>query len=440
MSDFLHRMAAASARRVRPTAVVRAPTHRPPRHGLIAEVKQASPSDGPLAQVDVVAQARAYEAGGAAAISVLTEPTAFGGSLDDLRRVAEAVDLPVMRKDFIVHPHQVCEAAAHGASMVLLVVRLLDDDTLDRCLAAAEACGLTVLLEAFDAADLARLTHRHQGHLVGVNTRDLATLKVCPERLGQLADHLPTGCTAVAESGLRSPEDARRARRLGYPLALVGTALMRSPEPSHAAALFSSSYPSFRVKVCGLSTPEAVDAALDAGADAIGLVLCDSPRRVAPARARQLLRHVGGRASVVGVTRQLRAAEIDDLLAEGFDALQGRVPIPHPRVLSVVGVDHPFDGTALLDLSEGRGQPLPRDQAAAWVARGQGPRMVAGGLTPDNVADVIAAVRPHGVDVSSGVEDRPGHKNLARIHTFVQRARRALDALPAGDPHVCPRR
>lgn len=263
MSDFLDRMAAGSEARWRsaearePYAALKAralATPAPPAlrlHGgfdLIAEVKLVAPSAGRLAAPDdrdgfVVAQARAYAAGGAAAISVLTEPERFDGSLDDLRAVAAAVDVPAMRKDFLVHPYQVWEGRAAGAGGVLLIARMLDRDQLAAMLAASIAAGMFVLLELFDVDDVAKAlevaatwTPDRPPLLVGVNTRDLATLQVAPGRLEALASALPPSTPTVAESGLSTPGDVRHARTLGYTLALVGSALMRTDEPATLVA------------------------------------------------------------------------------------------------------------------------------------------------------------------------------------------------------------
>jgi indole-3-glycerol phosphate synthase len=207
---------------------------------LVAEVKFSSPAAGALAVPsadDALRRARLYAAGGAAAISVLTEPTRFAGALAHLAAVARAVRVPVLRKDFLVHPLQLLEARGAGASGVLLVVRLLDGAQLEALLDEARRLGLFVLLEAFDRADLARAARLvaergPHGLCVGVNARDLATLEVDAARHGELAASLPCGVPAVAESGLASAEDARRVALDGYALALVGSALMRAPDPA----------------------------------------------------------------------------------------------------------------------------------------------------------------------------------------------------------------
>jgi len=213
---------------------------------LIAEVKFSAPSVGVLVppgedRADFVArQAATYAASGACAVSVLSEPLRFLGSLDDVATAAAAVHVPVMRKDFLVDPYQVWEARAAGAGGVLLILRMLDDATLLACLEAADAAGLFVLLEAFDAADLARvpsvLAHGVSVPLlVGVNTRDLSTLQVDPHRLERLAGALPEGVPCVAESGLRVAGDAGRVAAMGYRVALVGSALMLADSASELA-------------------------------------------------------------------------------------------------------------------------------------------------------------------------------------------------------------
>jgi indole-3-glycerol phosphate synthase len=222
------------------------PPLRLERFDLVAEIKRSSPAEGALeADADVAARAVGYAAAGAAAVSVLTEPARFGGSLDDLGAAACALyprGVPAMRKDFLVAPWQVLEARAAGAGGVLLIVAMLADAALDELLAAAREQGLFVLLEAFDETDLERAAPWLGAApgvppvLVGVNSRDLRTLAVDPDRLARLAPRLPPGLPAVAESGLHTAADAAAAAALGYRLALVGTALMRAANPEALAA------------------------------------------------------------------------------------------------------------------------------------------------------------------------------------------------------------
>jgi indole-3-glycerol phosphate synthase len=214
--------------------------------GLIAELKLRSPAAGPLrgTGTDLEGQVRAYGAAGAAAVSVLTEPERFDGDLEHLRRAAAALaplGVPVMRKDFLVEPYQLAEARAAGAGGVLLIVRMLEQAALEAMIGRARELGLFALLETFDERDIERLralTARvgADGLLAGVNCRDLATLEVVPSRLEALGPLLPSALARVAESGITTPEDARRMGEAGYDLALVGSALMRAADPAALAA------------------------------------------------------------------------------------------------------------------------------------------------------------------------------------------------------------
>lgn len=210
---------------------------------VIAEVKLNSPSAGTLSADDasIESRAMAYAGAGACAVSVLTEPDRFGGDIDHLRRAAgalEPVGVPAMAKDFLVAPEQLFAARVAGAGGALLIVRMLDDTRLTEMLDAAIDLGLFVLLEAFDAGDLERAStvlrqkpSMPDRLLLGLNCRDLRTLKVDMARFGALTGHFPTGFPRVAESGIETPEDAAQVASLGYSVALVGTALMRTGDP-----------------------------------------------------------------------------------------------------------------------------------------------------------------------------------------------------------------
>jgi indole-3-glycerol phosphate synthase len=264
MSGFLDEMARLSAARaaqamaVEPFAALERRAKAAPRGSrlalsaqgfdVIAELKLMSPAAGRLGaqNEDWLKRVTAYAQGGAAAVSVLTEPSRFDGSLEHLRQASAALapfNVPTMRKDFLVDPYQVLEARAAGAGGVLLIVRMLSRARMAQLLDAAADHGLFVLLEAFDADDLqaARemLAARSGGRarrgadeiLVGINSRDLQTLEVVPERFEALAPRLPRDRPAVAESGVATASDAVRMMRLGFRLALIGTALMSCDDP-----------------------------------------------------------------------------------------------------------------------------------------------------------------------------------------------------------------
>ena len=240
-------------------------TANPARFDLIAELKLRSPAIGQLKSSDenVEGRVKAYARAGAAAVSVLTEPSRFDGSLTHLEIATQSLaplNVPAMRKDFLVDPYQVIEARAAGAGGVLVILRMLPRAGIEALLDCARTLGLFVLLEAFDEADIEAMhdiigTNTHRGAnqhtapsqdtpptrdtppiLAGLNCRDLATLQIVPQRLIELAHLLPTNVARVAESGVVSPDDAARVAKAGYEYALVGSALMQGGDPHTLAA------------------------------------------------------------------------------------------------------------------------------------------------------------------------------------------------------------
>jgi len=264
-SSLLDRMAAASRER---TAAARARegegallarasvTPDPPPivldgFDLIAELKLRSPAMGALAEsgFDLKTQVAAYAAGGAAAVSVLTEPEEFKGSLTDLEQAASVLRphrIPVMRKDFLTDPYQVLEARAAGAGGVLVIAAMLDDAEMEALIDTAGDCGLFALLEAFDERDLERIAELAAVKpirvdaplLVGVNSRNLHTLAVEFGRFAALVPRLPEGLPWVAESGIDSAAQIAELAELGYSMALVGSALMQAASPAEQVARF----------------------------------------------------------------------------------------------------------------------------------------------------------------------------------------------------------
>lgn len=206
---------------------------------VIAEVKRASPSKGPIAPtLDAATQARAYQAGGAAAISVLTEPDRFGGSLEDLAAVTAAVSIPVLRKDFIVAPVQIWEARVHGAAAVLLIARALSPELLRALFTEAGRAGLEVLVEIRDDAERDRAIALG-ATVIGVNNRNLETLIIDPATAPMVIPGIPRECIAIAESGFGLPADAETSRQAGADALLIGSAISASPNPAAAVAAFA---------------------------------------------------------------------------------------------------------------------------------------------------------------------------------------------------------
>jgi tryptophan synthase beta subunit len=434
------------------------------RLAVIAEVKRASPSGGSFDRAaDVRALAQAYRAGGATAISILTEPTRFGGSDHDLREVA-GLGLPVLRKDFTVSAYQVWQARAIGADAVLLIARALPGEELARLLAAAAEAGLDALVEVHDDSELERALAT-DATFIGVNARDLATLEVDIERgLRLLEQARQSGATLIAESGLASAEDLQRVGAAGARGALVGTSLLRSGDPAAATLKLASGAPLLavtpipaaplraEVKVCGMRSEAAVRAAVAAGADMAGFVVASGARRaVAPVRVAELGRHLNGGPQPVLVFRRPTRAEVDEAIAgsgisnvqiSGFDeppawlaelsAGTERIGVIHAtgavrealtsaEAWYAAGATRVLlEGASAVDGGgSGRAAPLSMARRLNRIL----PLGVAGGLTPANVARVVRTARPAYVDASTGLE-RAGQSEPKRIRAFVRNARR----------------
>jgi indole-3-glycerol phosphate synthase len=203
---------------------------------VIAEVKRSSPSVGAIAPIaDPAALAAEYERGGARVISVLTEARRFGGSLEDLRAVRAAVDVPVLRKDFIVTPYQIWEARANGADMLLLIVAALEQSALVSLLERTESLGMTALVEVHDVEEAGRAVDAG-ARVIGVNARDLRTLAVDRDVFAAVAPSLPDHVIKVAESGVRGPHDLLAYAAAGAHAVLVGEQLVRQGDPRQAVA------------------------------------------------------------------------------------------------------------------------------------------------------------------------------------------------------------
>ncbi|HEY0317129.1 MAG TPA: indole-3-glycerol phosphate synthase TrpC [Solirubrobacterales bacterium] len=225
-SDLESRLSARGEDRPFNEALVR------PGLSLIAEFKRRSPSAGEIAppQTAVADQVRAYERGGAAALSVLTDEAHFGGSLEDLRTARAACGMPILRKDFIVDPYQLYEAAVYGADAVLLIVRALDDEQLRFLYDQARAIDLDCLVEVHDAEELERALEADAA-VIGINNRDLDEGSVDIGTTYELMPDVPAGKTVVAESGISGREELEELERVGVDAVLIGGALMSAPDP-----------------------------------------------------------------------------------------------------------------------------------------------------------------------------------------------------------------
>jgi indole-3-glycerol phosphate synthase len=369
----------------------------------IAEVKRRSPSAGDLRpDADPAALAVEFACAGAAAVSVLVDER-FAGSVDDLRAARAATEAPLLAKGFFREETELAELKAAGADAVLLLLRELDDRRAQALTNAASRLGLDTLVEAHDTEELARAVALN-APTIGLNARNLDDFTIDRAVALDLVTAAPRDRVVVAESGVLARAHAAEAELAGADAVLIGTALMRAPDP---AAKLRALLARPLVKVCGLTREEDVAAAAEAGADLAGFILArETPRRApgvlpVPDTMLSVAVYVGERGDADSDLAQLYARE------NGHRARDGALFRGREQVARVVDRAWQAEDAAHLDRAR---------QAGGRV-------MLAGGLSPENVADAIEAVQPWAVDASSSLETAPGVKDHERVRAFVEAVR-----------------
>lgn len=411
---------------------------------FVMEVKRASPSEGAIrAGADPAVIAKAYT-GAADAISVLTDTPYFGGSLDDLAAVRKAFDGPILAKDFVIDPRQVVEARLIGADGVLVMLSVLEDHEARAIMEEAARLGMTALVEVHDEDEMRRAAGLG-APLIGVNNRDLRSLKIdlaVTERLVPLA---PVGATLISESGIGDRRDVERLSHLvdGF---LVGSALMRAESPTLAARAMAFG----RVKVCGVTSVADAEAAAEAGATYIGAIMVPGTPRAVEAEAAAAIGGAAraGGAKSVAVFRDAGLGAVRDI-ASGFDVVQlhGREDEDYVAMLkhdlgdgvevwkaAHIGdapahvssrADRVLFDTKVGESSGGAGAAFDWTQIKTHPDLPRG--ILAGGLNPNNAAQA-SRVGAFALDVSSGVEASPGRKDAVKLRAFFEALRPASRA------------
>jgi indole-3-glycerol phosphate synthase/phosphoribosylanthranilate isomerase len=376
-----------------------------PGLGAIAEVKRRSPSAGDLRpDADPARLAAQFANAGAAAISILVDER-FGGSVDDLRAARVATTAPILAKGFFTDERELLKLKVAGADAVLILLRDVDDERAAALLSYTRELGLEALVETHDAGELERAIELN-ADVIGVNARDLSTFEIDRARQLELVARLRRHpAVTVAESGVHSRAQGAAAELAGADAILVGSALMRAPDP---AAKLKEILSRPLVKVCGLTRREDVDQAVEAGADMLGFILAEE----SPRRAADVLPVPEDRLSVAVFVGE--AAETGSDLVQVYRREAGRVRGRDAVLLSggeqvAQVVDLPWEERDLLHL-----------QRAAAV---EGRVMLAGRLGPDNVQEAVRAVRPWAVDAASKLESEPGIKDHEKVRAFVEAAR-----------------
>lgn len=406
------------------------------RPGFLLEIKFASPSAGVIRPGADLAPIVASYARHADAVSVLTDEKFFGGSLERLAAVRSRLEQPLLCKDFFLEPYQVAEARAHGADAILLILAAVDDTTWRACDSAARRLGMEVLTEVHDATEAARAVELGAS-IIGINNRDLHSLRVDLTTTAKLAPQIPSDRLVVAESGITSRDEVVTLRPFADAF-LVGSALMREADFDRAVRRLVYG----RTKVCGITRAEHARAAWSAGATHGGLVFAaGSPRRVDIARAERVGQ--GAPLEWVGVFADQAPEEVAatagalDLAAVQLHGSESAATVAQLRALLPGGcavwkalavtdrvprrAETGADRVLLDARSPGSGRPFDWSVLAGYPELGE--VVLAGGLRAENAA-AAAALGSYALDVSTGVEASPGEKDPDRLRTFLQARRR----------------
>lgn len=454
---------------------------------LMAEIKRASPSKGVFAlDIDAPTQARKYALAGASVISVLTEPEWFKGSIEDLRAVRQVLNgMPnrpaVLRKEFVFEEYQILEARLAGADTVLLIVKMLEQDLLERLYKYSLLLGMEPVVEVQNADEMT-VAVKMGAKVIGVNNRNLESFEVDLGTTGRLRSMVPKETFLCALSGINSHKDVTDCIKDGVNGILVGEAIMRAPDASvfiqelcagSTPTKTESKAPTLLAKICGTRTAEAASEAVKAGADMIGIILVPGTKRfvvdeTALAISKvvhenndtsntEIAKSSSGPSDFFSLTAKIISSRrpllvgvfmnqpLEDILEKqrlhNLDVVQlhGNEPLEWASIIPVPVVKkfkpgQPGVGTRgyhalpLLDSGAGDGKLLDLDAVRATLQADENLHiLLAGGLSPDNVAESVKALGPLssrviGVDVSSGVEE-DGKQSLERIRAFVQAAK-----------------
>jgi len=375
------------------------------REGLtaIAEVKRRSPSAGELRpDADPAELAAAFERAGAAAVSILVDER-FGGAPADLAAARSASDVPLLAKGFFSGRAELEELRSLGADAVLLLLRDLDDSQAHDLMTTARELGLDALVEAHDAGELARAVELGADP-IGINARDLSTFRIDRRAQLELVEAAPRDRVVIAESAIAARAHGAEAELAGADAVLVGSTLMRAPDP---AAKLEELLARPLVKVCGLTRDEDVAAAAEAGADLAGFVLARETPRRSPA------------VLPVPDTMLSVAVHVGEITDDGADLVQLYARENGHRSREGVLLRGGREVARVVDRSWHEADPGHLERASS----AEGRIVLAGGLSPENVAEAIERVRPWAVDASSSLETEPGVKDHDRIRAYVEAAR-----------------
>jgi len=407
---------------------------------FICEVKKASPSKGIIAQdFPYLTIAKEYELAGASAISVLTEPDYFLGEDKYLQEIAQNVSIPVLCKDFIIDEYQIYKAKILGASAILLICAILDDETLKKFFTLAEKLGLSCLVEAHDEDEIKRAL-KIQARIIGVNNRNLKDFTVDVENSLKLRSLVPKNVIFVSESGIKTKDDIEKLRVHQVQAVLIGETFMRAKDKVLALKELYGKKISPKVKFCGMKTREDIAIINRYTPDYVGFIFAESKRQVSMQTASDLAKILDEKIKKVGVfvspsleevQQAIEAVPLDMVQIHGSFAEEdfSSLSVPSIRAIQVHSdlADIQTQADYLLFDAPLAGSGQTFDWQALDTSQLTKPFFIAGGLHAQNVAQAIAQFQPYAVDVSSGVET-DGQKDVDKISQFIKGAKNDIPA------------
>lgn len=412
---------------------------------LIAEVKFASPSHPHLgSHDDLLTRVAAYEAAGANAISLITEPEFFKGDITFIKQVKKKVLLPVLQKDFVVDAYQIYEAKMHQSDAILLIARLVDITTLKQFVSLAQELGIEPVVEINSEEDLKKAMQT-TAEIIAVNARDLDTFVIDITAACALLKKIPQKFIKLGFSGITSSEEVAQYKNAGANAVLVGTSLMQAKDtkqfirglrglPEDHSVMQDSLQT--KIKICGVRTIAAAEAAVSAGAEYIGFNFVPTSKRfVDPKIALKIVKRIKGKVLTVGVFQNEKSSKVNkisEMLALDYVQLHGDEDEAYMKtikssIIKKITVDAAVKQTQesffLLDRpTQGEGAMVNTEQARMLTQKYA--VFLAGGLTPENVGIIVKRVQPYAVDVAGGIETE-GKEDVQKIKEFIMNAKGA---------------
>lgn len=379
---------------------------------IIAEIKLASPTVPYFgSEKDIIKRAVNYEAGGANAISVITEKHFFKGNINFISKIKNEINLPILQKDFVIDPYQIYEAKIIGADALLLIAKILDKKTLIKFVALCQEIGLEPIVEINDEKDLEKAIVSST-KIIAVNARSLKTFVVDVDKACQLMKRIPNRLIKLGFSGIKSSEEVKKYQQAGAKGVLIGTALMKAKNVKSFIVSFPRRRKSSQVKVCGIRTLESAQTAVDAGADFLGFNFVPTSKRyIKPEVAKKIISQIKSNVKIVGVFQNAKTDYINKI-AKLLDL--DFVQLHEKRIIKSTK-----DKTTYLLVdrkTQGVGK-LPNLKESKALAKSS-EIFFAGGLNLDNVEEVIKKVHPFAVDVAGGIETN-GLQDNKKIKKFI---------------------